>query len=286
MKRILALMLAVLMLLSFAACAKEENKTGTSDDADAGSASAYADLEIIPGVEIGVEEYAIAFRQGSDMVAKVDAISADLFSDGTIAGIAKKYEVENQLVPEFKAAIGQDVAAESDWEKIKANGKMVIGITDYAPMDYKDADGNWIGFDAEYARKVCEKLGVTAEFKVIDWNTKTTALSTGAIDCIWNGMTVTDEITAACDVTGAYMKNYQVVVVKDAEEYSSLESLAGKKIAVEGGSAGETAAKADASLSKNVVAVQDQATALLQVKSGAAEACVIDFIMAKTLVGE
>ncbi len=281
MKRILAFLLAAVMLFSFVSCAKDD-ETKTDD----GSASAYAELEIIPGVEIGVEEYAIAFRAGSDMVGKVDAISKDLFSDGTIKAIAEKYKVENQLVSQFAAAKDQPVNETSDWEKIKNNGKMIIGITDYAPMDYKNADGKWIGFDAEYAEKVCEKLGVTAEFKVIDWNTKTTALATGAIDCIWNGMTVTDEITAACDVSGAYMKNYQVVVVKDAKEFSSLASLAGKKIAVEAGSAGETAAKADADLSKNVVPVQDQATALLQVKSGAADACVIDFIMAKTLVGE
>ena len=127
---------------------------------------------------------------------------------------------------------------------------------------------------------------MTAEFKVIDWNTKTVSLSTGAIDCIWNGMTVTNEITEACDVTGAYMKNYQVVVVKNAKKYPDLASLAGKKIAVEAGSAGETAAKADSNLASGVVPVQDQSTALLQVKSGAADACVIDFIMAKTLVGE
>ncbi|MBR2635173.1 MAG: transporter substrate-binding domain-containing protein [Clostridia bacterium] len=272
MKRFLSLFLAALMLFGLASCGEGKG--------------AYEDLEIVPGVEIGVEEYAIAFREGSDMVAKVDAITADLFNDGTIKSIAEKYEVENQLVPSFAAASGQTASSESDWAKIQSKGKLVIGITDYAPMDYKDADGNWIGFDAEYARKVCEKLGVTAEFKVIDWNTKTVSLSTGAIDCIWNGMTVTNEITEACDVTGAYMKNYQVVVVKNAKKYPDLASLAGKKIAVEAGSAGETAAKADSNLASGVVPVQDQSTALLQVKSGAADACVIDFIMAKTLVGE
>jgi len=270
MKKVIALFLAALMLVAFTACGDE---------------SAYAGLEIVPGVEIGVEEYAIAFREGSDMVAKVDAISKTLFENGTIKSIADKYEVTNQLVPNFAAATGQTAGSESDWAKIQQKGKLVIGITDYAPMDYKDENGKWIGFDAEYAEKVCAELGVTAEFVVIDWNTKTTALSTGAIDCIWNGMTVTSEITEACDVTGAYMKNYQVVVVKNSEKYPDLKSLQGKKIAVEAGSAGEAAAKADENLAAGVVAVQDQATALLQVKSGAADACVIDYIMAKTLVG-
>ncbi len=276
MKKLFALLLALVMVFSFAACG-QENKNGDE------SGSAYADLSIMPGVELGVEEYAIAFRKDSDMVAKVDAISKTLFGNGTIRTIAEKYGLTDQVIPEFKAAEGNEVAG--DWAKIQAAGKMRIGVTDYDPMDYLDENGKWIGFDAEYAEAVCKELGVTAEFVVIDWNTKLMSLETGAIDCIWNGMTVTPEITAAASVTGSYMKNYQVVVVKDAEQFPTLASLKGKKIAVEGGSAGQKAAEADANLSEQVVEVQDQATALLQVKSGAAEACVIDFVMAKTLVG-
>lgn len=248
--------------------------------------SAYADLTIMPGVELGVEEYGIAFRKGSDMVAKVDAISAELFKDGTMDRIAEKYEQKDNMVKTFVASTDSNPTGNSDWEYIKNKGKMIVGVTDYAPMDYQDANGKWIGFDAEYAEAVGAKLGVTIEFLEIDWDTKALALENKVIDCVWNGMTITEEMLNAADVSGAYMKNYQVVVVKDAETYTSLESLKGKVVVAEAGSAGEKAAKADANLSVGYKEVPAMADALLQVKSGAADACVIDFIMAESLVGQ
>ena len=279
MKKIIALLMAVLMAFSVVACSK------APADAPAGNEdSAYADLTIMADVELGVEEYGIAFRKGSDMVAKVDAISKDLFADGTIKTIADKYNVTNQLVPAFEAA-AQAEAKEGDFDAIKKAGKLVIGVTDYDPMNYME-NGKWVGFDTEYAEKVCEKLGVTAEFKEIEWDNKLLDLSQKNIDCIWNGMTIKEEITNNADVTGAYMKNYQVVVVKDAEKYPTLESLKGKKVVAESGSAGESAAQENENLKDGYKAVSSMADALLEVKSGAAEACVIDFIMAASLVGE
>lgn len=282
MKRLIALLMAVLMVFAVASCAQPA-ATQSGDDAGNNEQSAYADLTIMSGVELGVEEYGIAFRKGSDMVAKVDAISKDLFADGTIKTIADKYKVTEQLVPAFSAAT-QAEAKEGDWADIEKAGKLVIGVTNYDPMNYLE-NGKWVGFDTEYAEKVCEKLGVTAEFKEIEWDNKLLDLSENNIDCIWNGMTIKEEITNNADVTGAYMKNYQVVVVKDAEKYPTLESLKGKKVVAESGSAGESAAQAEANLAEGYKAVPSMADALLEVKSGAAEACVIDYVMALSLVG-
>ena len=67
---------------------------------------------------------------------------------------------------------GAETAADSDYEYIKNNGKMVIGITEYQPMNYYDENGNLTGFDTEFAQAVCEKLGIQAEFQIIDWDTK------------------------------------------------------------------------------------------------------------------
>ena len=53
---------------------------------------------------------------------------------------------------------------DSDMGYVKKNGKLVVGITDYAPMDYKDDNGEWIGFDAEFARLFAEELGVDISF--------------------------------------------------------------------------------------------------------------------------
>ena len=185
----------------------------------------------------------------------------------------------------FAGCGDKKTATDSDLEYVKNNGKLVIGITDFDPMDYKDANGEWIGFDADLARKVCEKLGVTAEFKVITWGQKENELNTKSIDAIWNGMTITDAIKNVADVSGAYMTNYQVVVVKDAK-YTTVESLAGQTIVAEQGSAGESAIQANATLSKSYKPVESQSDALLQVQSGQAAACVIDYVMAGSMLVE
>ena len=102
---------------------------------------------------------------------------------------------------------------QSDLEYIKEKGKLVIGITDFEPMDYKDADGNWIGFDADMAKAFAKSLGVEAEFVEIEWSNKVLELNGKSIDCVWNGMTLTPEVTSAMDCTKAYCNNQQVVVV-------------------------------------------------------------------------
>ena len=108
-------------------------------------------------------------------------------------------------------------AADSDLAYIQDKGTLVIGITDFEPMDYKDADGSWIGFDADMAKLVAEKLGVDIEFTVINWDNKIMELDSKAIDVVWNGMTLTDEVKNSMECTNPYFNNAQVVVTKAAE---------------------------------------------------------------------
>ena len=105
-------------------------------------------------------------------------------------------------------------ADETDSEYVKQKGTLVVGITDFAPMDYKDDDGNWIGFDADMAKLVAEKLGVAVEFQIINWDMKVEELDGKQIDCVWNGMTLTDGVQAAMECTNAYCENAQVVITK------------------------------------------------------------------------
>ncbi len=170
---------------------------------------------------------------------------------------------------------------------ITENKKMVIGMTDYAPMNFYGEDGVLTGFDTEFAQAVCEKLGVEAEFIEIDWDNKFLELKSNSIDCIWNGMTITDEVKLNADVSKAYVKNAQVVVVKKdkAEDYKSVEDLKELSFVAEAGSAGEAAIK-DNGLDANYVAVNAQTDALLEVMSGSADACVIDITMANAMTGE
>jgi len=177
--------------------------------------------------------------------------------------------------------------AEGDLAAIKAKGKLIVGITDYAPMDYLDENGEWTGFDAEFARKFAEELGVEVEFFVLsDWGMKFFELETKNIDVIWNGMTISEDVLNNTNCSDPYVVNAQVVVMKkDAVmNYADAESLKGLNFAVESGSVGEDALKAIGIV--DYVALQDQTTALMEVAAGTADACVIDITMANAMTGE
>lgn len=164
---------------------------------------------------------------------------------------------------------------------------MVIGYTIYEPMNFKADDGTLTGFDTELAEAVCAKLGVTPEFVVIDWDNKFLELESESIDCIWNGMTITDEVLNNTECSKAYVKNAQVVVMAEdaVAKYADAESMKDLKFAAEAGSAGEAAIK-DAGLDGAYTAVAAQTDALLEVKSGSVDACVIDITMANAMTGE
>lgn len=177
-------------------------------------------------------------------------------------------------------------AAESDLAYVQNKGTLVVGITEYEPMNYKDDNGEWTGFDTEFARAVGEKLGVNVEFVEINWDYKYNELDSKSIDCIWNGMTITDEGKEAASISDPYAENAQVVVMKQDQlaNYTDVESLKDLTIAVEGGSAGEKAAAA-AGLTNTVVS-NTQALALTEVSSGSCDACIIDLTMANSMTGE
>ena len=179
----------------------------------------------------------------------------------------------------------EEPAADSEVAAIQSKGTLVVGITDFAPMDYKDADGNWIGFDADMAKAFAESLGVAVEFVEIDWDNKVLELNSQAIDCVWNGMTLTDEVTSAMECSNAYCNNAQVVIVPadKAADYQTVEACADLAFAVEAGSAGE--AEVDA-LGYNFTPVKAQSDALMEVAAGTSDAAVIDSLMAAAMVGE
>ena len=176
---------------------------------------------------------------------------------------------------------------ESDLAYVRQNGKLVVGVTIYEPMDYMDANGNWVGFDAEFAKLVAEDLGVDVEFVIIaDWKKKFVELQMKEIDAVWNGMTITDEAKANASVSDPYVINAQVVVTKAdiAPNYTTADSLKNLSIAVEDGSA---AAKAlDAIGITGYLVTDDQAKALTEVLSGTSQACVIDITMARAMIKE
>ena len=201
-------------------------------------------------------------------------------------GAASTSTVASSAASGSAAASASETAA-SDLDYIKEKGKMVIGYTVYEPMNYTDADGNFTGFDTELATAVCEKLGVEPEFVEINWDTKVVELDAKSIDCIWNGMTLTDDIMANTATTKAYAKNAQVVVVKDGTDYSSTADLVGKTVVAEAGSAGETAIEGDENLAQaDYVSKSVQTDCLMEVAAGTADAAVLDLTLANAMIGE
>ena len=230
MKKLIALLLAALMVLSMAACASKTPTTTTETASDAAQTPA--------------DEQTSADEQTP---------AAD--------------------------------EAESDLAYIQSKGTLVIGITDFEPMDYKNESGEWIGFDADMAKAFAESLGVTAEFVEIDWDNKILELGSKTIDCVWNGMTLTAEVTSSMECSNAYCNNAQVVIVPadKAADYQDVESCKDLTFAAEAGSAGEEELNA---LGYTVTPVKAQSDALMEVAAGTSDAAVIDSLMAAAMVGE
>ena len=242
MKKLLALLLALAMVGSLAACstsdttAPADDTAGTADTGDTADTTDTADA----------------------------ADTGDAADDGTA-----------------------DAPAESDLAYIQDKGTLVVGITNFEPMDYhpEGSDTEWIGFDADMAKAFAEYLGVEVEFSEINWDYKFMELDARNIDCIWNGMTITDEVLSSASVSNPYCLNAQVLVVPAdrAADFEGLTSLEGYNVAVESGSAGEDAAIA---LGAATIPVQAQSNTLLEVSAGTADAAVIDLLMAGAMIGE
>ena len=197
------------------------------------------------------------------------------------AGCSKSGKDENAASSTSQS--DSTVKTVADLDKVKDANKIVVGITDYEPIDYKvKGSDEWVGFDADLVRAVADKMGIKVEFVVINWDNKFIELNSGTIDCIWNGMTVSDSVKTNCDISDAYAGNSQVVVMKKYADADAIKN-ADLTIAVEKGSAGETEAK---KLSKNVVSLSAQSDALKEVKSGTADACIIDSTMANSMTKE
>ena len=176
-----------------------------------------------------------------------------------------------------------------DWQYIADKGNFVAGITLFEPMNYYDENGELTGFETEFTKAVCEKLGVEAKFQEIEWDKKEIELNAKTIDAIWNGLTVTEERKENMGFSKSYVRNKQVVVIKadNKDKYTDEASMAGASCAAESGSAGQTAIETSPVLSQNeFVGASAQKDVLLEVKAGTVELGVLDYVMAKASIGE
>ncbi len=217
------------------------------------------------------------------MAVMVTASLAACGSNGNEAPAAEQPKAE--AAAETAEEPKEEAAEDSDVAYIKDKGTLIVGITDFAPMDYKDENGDWIGFDADLATKVAEDLGVEVEFVEIDWDNKILELGNKSIDVVWNGMTLTPEVTKSMETTNAYCNNAQVVVLPadKAGDYADVESMKGLAFAVEAGSAGEAAAEENGF---EFTSMTSQADTLMEIQAGTSDASIIDLLMAGAMIGE
>lgn len=191
----------------------------------------------------------------------------------------------NLPLEESDAPESSEPEAESDLAYVQDKGTLIIGITEFDPMDYRDESGEWIGFDADLARAFAEHLGVEPQFQLIDWDSKIMELDGKTIDVAWNGMTLTEDVKEAMECSNPYFNNAQVVVVKadQADKYQTVDSIKDLSFSVESGSAGMEQAEA---YSLNYTPAKSQANTLLEVASGTSDAAIIDYLMAVASTGE
>lgn len=272
MKKILAVALTFVMIIGlFTACGKSSNQNSNGSE-----------TKLVHTVELSSEDYGVGFRKGSGLAVLFNNFFVSNYE--TFKNCAEKYNVADILAEQPTYELGSlDTNGDSDVEYVKNKGKLVVGITEFEPMDYKDANGNWIGFDADMATAFAKEIGVDVEFVLIDWDNKIMELNGKSIDCVWNGMTLTDEVKSSMECSIPYCSNKQVVVVRAdvADKYQTVEACKDLSFAVEAGSAGENVAKDNG---YKYTAVKDQATALMEVRSGTSDAAIIDLTMAKAMI--
>ena len=177
-----------------------------------GEGTSYPDLKVTDQ-KLTSELYGAGCRKGSDLASFINSVMSAAYADGSMLEMAKTYGVQEALLEQPASEFAAS-ETDSDVKYIQEKGKLIVGITEFAPMDYKDENDQWIGFDADMAKLVAQKLGVEIEFVVIDWNMKVNELDSKNIDVVWNGMTLTDGVKAAMECTNAYCENAQVVITK------------------------------------------------------------------------
>jgi len=198
-------------------------------------------LMIVEDLDLTTEQYGIAARKGSGLIKKINEALIALTNDGVVDTLAEKYGIKSELCIDKDATVAEMTESEkADWDYIVGQDKFIVGYTLFAPIAYEEND-ELIGFDIELAKAVAEYLDLEVEFQEIDWDTKEALLEAKSIDCIWNGMTITEERLAQMEISIPYLNNKQVAVIRieDKDKYTDKESMSGAIVGAEAGSAGE-----------------------------------------------
>lgn len=295
MKKKICALLALALVLSLAACGGSASAAPASSAAVPASSAAAVKPEDETYVELsedlGAEEYGIGFRK-TDVAfgLEVQKLLDEMIADGKAAEISEKWFGADVLFKD-KDFLKETEAAADDksLENIKAKGKIVVGLDDsYPPMGFRDDKNEIAGFDIDLATEVAERMGVEIEFQPIDWDSKELELNSGKIDCIWNGMTITDERIENMFFAKPYIANQQIIIVPASSGITEKAQLEGKIVGLQKGSSSLEALTGDpvGEKVKEIVEYPDNVSAYMDLQAGRIDVFVVDSVVGRYVISQ
>ena len=277
MKKLLTLLLTLILSLTAVV-----GLTACNGDGD-GEQPANKPM-IVAGVDLIQEQYGIAAKKGNDaLISKVNDALIALAGDEMNA-IANTYGLTSEIAVTSETVNPKADATDASWDNIVTKGKVIIGYTVFAPIAYDVVnDVPTKGYDIELAKAVFAELNgdIEVEFLEINWGEKEAMLEAGSIDLVWNGLTITEQRSAEMCISIPYLNNKQVAVImsKNADKFTTIESMSNAITGAEDGSAGEEQI-ALKEIGNEYIKCESQLDAFNKLKTGTLEVIVIDSVMA------
>ena len=289
-KILTAALAAAMLCASLSACGKTNDATETT--AASGSGNKTTEKYTVLSEDFGAENYAIGFRRGDDALAKkVSDILAEMTADGKAGEIAKKWFGSDVMLrdPEYPRELNEE-KGDASLQYILDKGELILGLDEtFPPMGYRDANGDIIGFDIDLATEVCSRLGVKLKLQPINWDSKEMELNGKTIDCIWNGMSITDERINGMDLSTPYIANKQIIIVKSDSGISTKADLAGKTVGAQQGSSAVDAISAEPDVKASFGSLNEYASndeAFLDLKAGRIDVLVVDEVYGRYMISQ
>ncbi|MFR3310167.1 MAG: transporter substrate-binding domain-containing protein [Christensenellales bacterium] len=289
-KILTAALAAAMLCASLSACGKTNDATETT--AASGSDNKTTEKYTVLSEDFGAENYAIGFRRGDDALAKkVSDILAEMTADGKAGEIAKKWFGSDVMLrdPEYPRELNEE-KGDASLQYILDKGELILGLDEtFPPMGYRDANGDIIGFDIDLATEVCSRLGVKLKLQPINWDSKEMELNGKTIDCIWNGMSITDERINGMDLSTPYIANKQIIIVKSDSGISTKADLAGKTVGAQQGSSAVDAISAEPDVKASFGSLNEYASndeAFLDLKAGRIDVLVVDEVYGRYMISQ
>ncbi len=180
-------------------------------------------------------------------------------------------------------------AEDNSLQKVKDAGKIVLGLDDtFAPMGFRDENGEVVGFDIDLAKEVASRLGVELEIKPIEWSSSILSLNKGDVDMLWNGVTINDARKQQINFSKPYLNN-RLVIVKaiDDNTINSKDDLKGKVLGVQVGSNDEALTSDPASKEAKEIRRYDvNVNAFLDLQAKRIDVVIIDEVAAQYYISE